>query len=145
MLLQNLAKRTARKFKDVKDIKAHKKREVYRAFDSRDKQGLRDENDEGWRPRKGRGHKRMSSGEELIVRPKTLKSPPTITIKDLASEMKLKASQLLANLLMKGVVITLNDFIDDETTIQLLGHDFDCEITIDTSEEERISKSPTKR
>ncbi len=129
----------ARKFKDVKDIKAHKKPEVYRAFDSRDKQGLRDENDEGWRPRKGRGHKRMSSsGEELIVRPKTLKVRVPITIKDLAVEMKLKASQLLSNLFMKGVVITLNDFIDDETTIQLLGHDFDCEITIDTSEEERL-------
>ena len=129
----------ARKFKDVKDIKAHKKPEVYRAFDSRDKQGLRDENDEGWRPRKGRGHKRMSNmGEELIVRPKTLKIRVPVTIKDLAVEMKLKASQLLSNLFMKGVVITLNDFIDDETTIQLLGHDFDCEITIDTSEEERL-------
>jgi translation initiation factor IF-2 len=129
----------ARKFKDVKDIKAHKKPEVYRAFDSRDKQGLRDENDEGWRPRKGRGHRRMSSSaEELIVRPKSLKVRVPITIKELAVEMKLKASQLLSNLFMKGVVITLNDFIDDETTIQLLGHDFDCEITIDTSEEERL-------
>lgn len=129
----------ARKFKDIKDIKAHKKPEVYRAFDSRDKQGLRDENDEGWRPRKGRGYKRTSSsGEELIVRPKTLRLRVPITIKDLAAEMKLKASQLISNLFMKGVVITLNDFIDDETTIQLLGHDFDCEITIDTSEEERL-------
>ncbi len=129
----------AKKFKDVKDIKAHKKPEVYRAFDSRDKQGLRDENDEGWRPRKGRGHRRMSSSaEELIVRPKSLKIRVPVTIKDLAVEMKLKASQLLSNLFMKGVVITLNDFIDDETTIQLLGHDFDCEITIDTSEEERL-------
>lgn len=128
----------ARKFKDLKD-KAHKKPEVFRAFDSRDKQGLRDENDEGWRPRKGRGHKRMSSmGEELIVRPKSLKIRLPVTIKDLAVEMKLKASQLLSNLFMKGVVITLNDFIDDETTIQLLGHDFDCEISIDTSEEERL-------
>lgn len=129
----------AKKFKDVKDIKSQKKPEVYRAFDSRDKQGLRDENDEGWRPRKGRGHKRMAStGEELVVRPKSLKIRVPISIKDLAVEMKLKASQLLSNLFMKGVVITLNDFIDDETTIQLLGHDFDCEITIDTSEEERL-------
>ena len=39
---------------------------------------------------------------------------------------------------MKGVVLTLNDFLDDPTTIQLLGHDFDCEIVIDTSEEERV-------
>lgn len=123
----------------LKEIKAHKKPEVYRAFDSRDKQGLRDENDEGWRPRKGRGHKRMmSSAEELVVRPKSLNIRLPITIKDLAAEMKLKASQLLSNLFMKGVVITLNDYIDDETTVQLLGHDFDCEISIDTSEEERL-------
>jgi translation initiation factor IF-2 len=129
----------ARKFKDVKDIKTHKKPEVYRAFDSRDKQGLRDENDEGWRPRKGRGHKRMiSMGEEIIIRPKALKLRIPVTIKDLASEMKLKASQLLSNLFMKGIVLTLNDLIDDETTIQLLGNDFDCAITIDTSEEERL-------
>ncbi|MFS8563405.1 MAG: hypothetical protein LVR00_03375 [Rhabdochlamydiaceae bacterium] len=52
--------------------------------------------------------------------------------------MKLKASQLVANLFMKGLVLTLNDLLDDETTIQLLGHDFDCELTIDTSEEERL-------
>ncbi len=52
--------------------------------------------------------------------------------------MKLKASQLIAKLFMQGVVITLNDYLDDETTIQLLGHEFDCEISIDTTEEERI-------
>jgi translation initiation factor IF-2 len=61
-----------------------------------------------------------------------------ITIKDLAQEMKLKASQLISKLLMKGVILTLNDYLDDETTIQLLGHDFDCDIKIDTSEEKRI-------
>lgn len=129
-----------RKFKDVRDVKGPKKTEVYRAFDSRDKQGLRDENDEGWRPRKHRGgHRRISSfQEEVIVRPKTLKVRIPITVKDLASEMKLKSSQLISTLFMKGLVLTLNDFLDDETTIQLLGHDFDCEITIDTSEEERL-------
>ena len=52
--------------------------------------------------------------------------------------MKLKASQLLAKLLMQGAVLTLNDFLDDETTIQLLGHEFDCEIKIDRTEEDRI-------
>ena len=76
--------------------------------------------------------------EEVIIRPKNLSVRLPISIKDLASEMKLKASQLLSNLFMKGVVLTLNDYIDDETTIQLLGHDFDCEITIDTTEEKRL-------
>ncbi len=34
--------------------------------------------------------------------------------------------------------MTLNDFLEDETTIQLLGQEFGCEITIDTAEEKRI-------
>ncbi|MGD0665033.1 MAG: translation initiation factor IF-2 [Rhabdochlamydiaceae bacterium] len=123
-------------FKD-KD-KANKKPEIEKSFDSRDRQGLRDENDEGWRPRKGRGFKSRFMEEEVIIRPKSLSVRLPITIKDLASEMKLKASQLISNLFMKGVVLTLNDFIDDETTVQLLGHDFDCEITIDTTEEKRL-------
>jgi translation initiation factor IF-2 len=52
--------------------------------------------------------------------------------------MKLKASQLIAKLLMQGMTHTLNDYLDDETVVQLLGHEFDCEITIDTSEQKRI-------
>jgi translation initiation factor IF-2 len=36
------------------------------------------------------------------------------------------------------MIVTMNDLLEDETTIQLLGHEFDCEITIDTSEQERI-------
>jgi len=76
--------------------------------------------------------------QEEIIRPKQISVRIPITVKDLASEMKLKASQLIAKLFIKGVVLTLNDFLDDETTIQLLGHEFDCEIKIDTTEEERI-------
>ena len=124
-------------FKD-KD-KISKKPEVYRAFDSRDRQGLRDENDEGWRSRRARSLKsRFTTDEEIVIRPKTLLIRLPITIKDLAAEMKLKASQLLSNLFMKGAILTLNDYLDDETTVQLLGHDFECEITIDTSEEKRL-------
>jgi translation initiation factor IF-2 len=76
--------------------------------------------------------------QEEIIRPKELKVRLPISVKDLAAEMKLKASQLISKLFMKGVVITLNDLLDDETTVQLLGHDFDCEITIDTAEADRV-------
>ena len=76
--------------------------------------------------------------QEEIIRPKELKVRLPISIKDLASEMKLKASQLIAKMFMKGIVVTLNDLLDDETTIQLLGHDFDCEISIDTAEADRV-------
>lgn len=119
-----------------KDLKAGRKKEEMR-FDSRDKQGLRDIDNEAWRKR--RAHKpRKIIQEEMIIRPKNLSVRLPITIKDLAQEMKLKASQLIAKLFMQGITLTLNDYLDDETVVQLLGHDFDCEIKIDTSEQERI-------
>lgn len=118
-----------------KDTKP-KKLDLNKSFDSRDRQGLRSSDDEAWRKRKVIKTKQQLAEE--VIRPKELKVRLPITIKDLAGEMKLKASQLIAKLFMQGVIVTLNDFLDDETTIQLLGHEFDCQITIDTSEEERI-------
>lgn len=124
----------------TKDFKEHKpaKKQEERTFDSRDRQGLRDDLEEQtWRKRRPSQKIRPIQQEE-VIRPKNLHIRVPITIKDLASEMKLKASQLISKLFMKGVVLTLNDFLDDETTIQLLGHDFDCEITIDRTEEDRL-------
>lgn len=122
--------------KEFREYKPAKKYEE-RSFDARDRQGLRDLEDQTWRKRRPAQKMRPVQQEE-VIRPKTLKVRIPITVKDLAAEMKLKASQLIAKLLMKGVVITLNDFLDDETTIQLLAHDFDCEITIDRTEEDRL-------
>jgi translation initiation factor IF-2 len=79
-----------------------------------------------------------SMQEDTTIRPNTLKVRLPITIKDLASEMKLKASQLVQKLFLQGVVATLNDLLEDETTVQLLGTEFGCDITIDTAEEERL-------
>lgn len=118
-----------------KELRPAKKKEEIR-FDSRDRQGLRDVDNEAWRKR--RAYKPRRVVYEEIVRPKTLTLRLPITIKDLAQEMKLKASQLIAKLFMQGVTLTLNDYLDDETVVQLLGHEFDCEIKIDTTEQERI-------
>jgi translation initiation factor IF-2 len=118
-----------------KELKLGKKKEETR-FDSRDKQGLRDVDNEAWRKR--RQHKPRKFVQEEVIRPKNLTIRLPITIKDLAQEMKLKASQLIAKLFMQGITLTLNDYLDDETVVQLLGHDFDCQIKIDTSEQERI-------
>ncbi len=98
--------------------------------------GLRDIDNEAWRKR--RAHKPRKIVQEEIIRPKHLTVRLPITIKDLAQEMKLKASQLIAKLFMQGMTLTLNDYLDDETVVQLLGHEFDCEIKIDTAEQERI-------
>lgn len=121
-----------REFKDVKPV-----RRDARSFDGRDRKGLGEGEDEKWR--KKRAHKtRAPQYEEPVLRPTSLKIRLPISIKDLAVEMKLKSSELVQKLFMQGVILTLNDFLDDETTVQFLGSEFGCEITIDTAEEDRI-------
>lgn len=105
-------------------------------FDARDRQGLRVGEERSWRRRRPR-YKTPKENLE-ITRPKELKTRLPVSVKDLAQGMKLKASELISKLFKQGVIITINDYLDDETTIQLLGHEFGCEITIDTSEEERL-------
>ncbi|MCB1072539.1 MAG: translation initiation factor IF-2 [Chlamydiia bacterium] len=105
-------------------------------FDARDRQGLRVGEERVWRRRPRRFRPKRDESE--IIRPKELSVRIPITVKDLAQGMKLKASELISKLFLQGVAITINDYLEDETTIQLLGHEFGCEITIDTSEEERL-------
>lgn len=127
------------KAKEFRDVRPTRKVETQRGFDARDRQGLRapdDDRKNNWR--KKRLKTQQQHHEDITVRPTTLKVRLPIMIKDLASEMKLKASQLISKLFMQGLAATLNDTLDDETTIQLLGHEFGCEITIDTAEEERL-------
>lgn len=127
----------AGRFKEFREVKPAARRQGVRAFDSRDRQGLRSgEEERVWRKRRPKQTKRQK--EELAVRPSELIIRLPITIKDLALQMKLKASELIAKLFMQGMTMTLNDILDDETTVQLLGHEFGCEITVDTTEEERI-------
>lgn len=123
------------KFREFRDLKPAKKTEQSR-FDGRDRQGLRAGEDEGWRGK--RKHKGVRYVQEDTIRPTQLKVRLPISIKELAEKMKLKASQLIGKLFLQGQVVTLNDQLTDEVVIGLLGHDFGCEITIDTSEEERI-------
>ncbi|MFY7842715.1 MAG: translation initiation factor IF-2 [Rhabdochlamydiaceae bacterium] len=129
-------KKVASNFKEFKDNKPAKKETIKGSFDSRARQGLTDLDEQEWRRKKHIKHKVVK--EEEVIRPKNLKIRLPITVKDLAAEMKLKASQLIAKLFMQGIILTLNDYLDDETTVQLLGSDFDCDILIDRAEEQRI-------
>lgn len=126
------------KVKEFRDMKPQKRQKAPGSFDARDKQGLRSSDDDsGWR--KKRPMKMKYRVEEVpVIRPTSLKVRLPITIKDLAQEMKLKASELIAKLFIQGIVVTLNDFLDDETTVQLLGEEFGCTLTIDTTEAEKI-------
>lgn len=123
--------------KEFRDLKPSVKKQEHRSFDTRDKYGLRtSDEDQQWRKKKS--HKHHIMPEDVTIRPTALKVRVPIALKDLAVEMKLKASQLLSKLLMQGIALTLNDQLNDETTIQLLGQEFGCDITIDTAEQERI-------
>jgi translation initiation factor IF-2 len=124
--------------KDQKEVPTKRKIDEKRSFNTQDRLGLRNDDQGSWRKKRSFKQKAASQDEAEIIRPKKLDVSIPITVKDLAAMMKLKASELVAKLFMQGVMITLNDFLEDETTIQLLGHEFDCEITIDRKEEDRL-------
>lgn len=123
------------KVKEFHDVKPLKKQAP--SFDGRARQGLIAGDDGSWRKKRPSKHHSQQEAEH-VIRPTSLSIRLPITLKDLAAEMKLKASELVTKLFMQGMVVTLNDILDDETAVQLLGHEFGCQITIDTSEEERI-------
>ena len=119
-----------------KDLKAKKPKEEVR-FDARDRQGLRDNDNQGWRKRRQFKPAKKNYAEETI-RPTKLSIRLPVSIKDLAAEMKLKATQLMSKLIANGVLKKLNDLVHDETELQMLGLEFGCEIEVDTKEEERM-------
>lgn len=127
--------------KDFRETKANKKLQGNEesSFDSRDRMGLRVGDDDHWRSGKKSKPRKGPVGEDLTIRPKELSVRVPITIKDLAAEMKLKASQLIAKLFMNGLVLTINDYVEDETALALLGEEFGCSITVNTTEAERIN------
>ncbi|MBM3192508.1 MAG: translation initiation factor IF-2, partial [Chlamydiae bacterium] len=121
----------------VKDLKQVAKRTETQKFDTRDRQGLRETEEDSWRRR--RHSKSKSAKIDIpIVRPKSITIKLPITVKDLSAAMKVKVSDLITKLFLQGFAVTINDYLEDETSIQLLGVEFDCEIAIDTSEEEKL-------
>lgn len=119
-------------FKQLRDIKPRRG-----GFDGRARAGLTAEDDGRWRKKRIR-RKRDPVDAADIIRPTSLSCRLPITVKDLANEMKIKSAEVIGKLFMHGLTLTINDYLEDETTVQLIGQDFGCEITIDTSEEERL-------
>ena len=68
------------------------------SFDSRSRQGLDMPDDGAWRRRRKRPKTATIKDESLTIRPSNLKVRLPITIKNLALNMKLKASELLTKL-----------------------------------------------
>ncbi|MFC2049047.1 translation initiation factor IF-2 [Chlamydiota bacterium] len=137
---EDLKKKDLHKGKKVKEFKDLKplKRDRDKGFDGRARQGLSEGDEERWRKRRPSKGSAAAEWEEPVVRPTKLKIRLPIVLKDLAVEMKLKASELIQKLFLHGLIYTLNDVLDDETVVQYIGSEFGCEIKIDTSEQERI-------
>ena len=125
-------------FKDFQDLPPLKRSSQPGNFDSRSRQGLVNSDEGSWKRKKRPRLKNRSQDEDTTIRPAKLKVRIPVSIKNLAAQMKLKSSQLITYLFKQGMTLTLNDFLDDETTIQLLGQEFACEIEIDTEEQDRI-------
>jgi len=125
--------------KGYQDVPPIKRTNQPGSFDSRSRHGLVSADEGTWQRRRRRPFKsKRSYDEELTIRPTDLSVRVPISIKDLASAMKLKASELITVLFKQGMALTLNDFLEDETTIQLIGHELNCQITLNTAEQERI-------
>lgn len=138
---RKLTKETKEREKE-KESRFHKKSETKPFDDTRLRRGIaieKEEEGEIWRKRRGLKSKAALGSQEIeIIRPKEITIRLPISVKDLAQTMKLKSSQLISKLFLSGVVVTLNDILDDETTVQVLGDEFGCMIRIDTVEAERL-------
>ncbi len=130
---------------EIEDVKAKKafipgakKQAFSRVFDARDRSGLRSGDDDSWRRKKPSKFKDKYQAEQPVQRPKELSVVLPISVKDLAAMMKLKASEVIQKLFLQGLTVTINDDLVDPTTVELIGHDFGCEIKIDTSQVDRM-------
>ncbi|MEF9497180.1 translation initiation factor IF-2 [Chlamydia sp. 04-14] len=115
-----------------------KKDDNPKAFTGRDRYGLNDSSDDDkWRKKRVQKTKKHYD-EHTIQRPTHIKVPLPITIKDLAAEMKLKASELIQKMFIHGMTYVVNDILDNETTVQFIGLEFGCTIDIDSSEQDKL-------
>lgn len=115
-----------------------RKQAFSRVFDSRDKSGLRIEEEEVWRKKRQNRKRSTTIEQQLMQRPKEVSIRLPITVKDLAATMKLKASEVIQKLLLHGLPMTINAELDDPTTVELIGEELGCTITIDSSQENRL-------
>lgn len=109
-----------------------------KAFTGRDRYGLNDSSDEDrWRKKRVQKSK-VYHEEHVVQRPTHISVPLPITIKDLAAEMKLKASELIQKLFIHGMTYVVNDVLDNETIVEFIGLEFGCTIEIDHSEKDKL-------
>ncbi len=89
----------------------------------------------GRRGGKGRGQKKISQpAAEMKAIKKRIKVFDTITVGDLASRMRVKASEVITKLMGMGVMATMNQAVDVETAM-IIAADFSYEVEQGITEE----------
>lgn len=100
------------------------------------KRGLKTRGDvgigQGWRDQKvkARGHKAVSAGQHAFSAPTEpmvheVLVPETISVADLAHKMAVKATEVIRALMKMGMMVTINQVLDQETAIivvEEMGH-----------------------
>ncbi|MCH9617389.1 MAG: Translation initiation factor IF-2 [Chlamydiia bacterium] len=119
--------------KKKKGMDSYKRQAFSRVFDQRGAMSRED----SWRRRRNKKNKTVVAPED-IVRPKSISVKIPISVKELASELKIKGSEVIQKLFLAGFPITINDILDDGTTIELIGNEFGCAIKIDTALEDKL-------
>ncbi len=120
--------------KGKKGLTSFRRQAFSRVFDSRN---LASRDDDSWQRRRHLKQKGKKAPEP-IVRPSEVSVKLPISVKDLAAIMKLKSSDVIQKLFFQGLPVTINDFLEDPTIVELIGVEFDCKVTIDTSKEDRL-------
>jgi translation initiation factor IF-2 len=112
--------------KDKKDKKDKKSDWVDRTIKKRPIKTRSSNNYSGWRAPKNK-HKNIDAKQEqdfvvpsdLIV--KDILIPETISVSDLGHKMAIKASELIKSLMGMGMMVTINQVLDQETAMILVG------------------------
>jgi len=113
---------------------------------------------EGWRSPKGKYKSKEDKVEQTFVAPtepivKEVVVPETITVADLAHKMSVKASEVIKTLMGMGMMVTINQVLDQETAIiavEEMGHkpeaakenDPESLLNIESSVEEILETRP---
>jgi len=71
-----------------------------------------------------------SPGTVDVRAPQKVEISLPITVRDLSQAIGLKANILILKLLELGITVNVNSFLNDEETVQALGLEFECEITV---------------
>jgi len=97
-----------------------------------------DDSDSGFQksPRRRKKNVPIPSAEQRVSRPQEISISLPVSVKDLAGQMKVKASELISTLFLHGESYTINDSIHDPLIVQFIGGEMNCDITIDTEKEE---------